>query len=66
MVERVIIDSIIPYSNAYQATVEVKLEGFSEVQHFQMIPSHATLLALIANSDILVSNSLIKATEDKA
>ncbi len=66
IVERIIIDSIIPYSNAYQATVEIKLEGFSEVQHFQMIPSHATLLALIANSEILISNSLIKATENKA
>ena len=64
IVQRVIIDSIIPYSNAYQATVEIKLEGVSEIQHFQMIPSHATLLALIANAEILVSDSLVKTPED--
>ncbi|MCE7738764.1 MAG: hypothetical protein GPJ50_05240, partial [Candidatus Heimdallarchaeota archaeon] len=27
VVEKIIIDSIIPYSNAYQATVEIRLEG---------------------------------------
>lgn len=65
IVERVIIDSIIPYSNAYQATVEIKMEGVSETQHFQMIPSHATLLALIANSDIFVSETLIVASDEE-
>ncbi len=64
IVERVIIDSIIPYSNAYQATVEIRLEGFSETQHFQMIPSHASLLALIANADIFVSENVVKMTEE--
>ena len=65
VVEKVVIDSIIPYSNAYQATIEIRLEGFSELQRFQMIPSHATLLALIAGAQIYVSNSLIKTTEGK-
>ncbi len=63
VVDRVVIDSIIPYSNAYQATVEIRLEGFSELQHFQMIPSHATLLALIAGAEIYVSNSVIRASD---
>lgn len=65
VVDRVVIDSIIPYSNAYQATVEIRLEGFSELQRFQMIPSHATLLALIAGAHIFVSNSVIKTTDEK-
>lgn len=63
IVQKITIDSIVPYSNAYQATVEIRLEGFSDVHHFQMIPSHATLLALIANADIYVSESLIKTSE---
>ena len=36
IVEKIIIDSIVPYSNAYQASVEIRLEGFSEIHHFQM------------------------------
>jgi bifunctional DNase/RNase len=64
VVEKIIIDSIIPYSNAYQATVEIRLEGFSEVQHYQMIPSHATLLALLANADIYVSENIIRTTDN--
>ena len=63
IVEKVTIDSIVPYSNAYQATVEIRLEGFSEIHHFQMIPSHATLLALIADADIYVSDNLVKPEE---
>lgn len=59
IIERITIDSIVPYSNAYQATIELKLEGFSEIHHFQMIPSHATLLALISNTDIYVSDNLL-------
>jgi len=64
VVEKIIIDSIIPYSNAYQATVEIRLEGFSDVQHYQMIPSHATLLALLANADIFVSENIIRTTDN--
>ncbi len=64
VVEKIIIDSIIPYSNAYQATVELRLEGFSDVQHYQMIPSHATLLALLANADIFVSENIIRTTDN--
>jgi len=60
VVERVVIDSIVPYSTAYQATIDIRLEGFKEVQHFQMIPSHATLLALVANAPIYVSRSLLE------
>ena len=65
VVDRVVIDSIIPYSNAYQATVEIRLEGFSEIQRFQMVPSHATLLALIAGANIYVSNNVIRTTDEK-
>lgn len=63
IVERIIIDSIVPYSNAYQATVEIRLEGFSEIHRFHMIPSHATLLALIADSDIYISENLLHLSE---
>jgi bifunctional DNase/RNase len=65
LIDRIVIDSIVPFSNAYQATVEIKLEGFSEVQHFQMIPSHATLLALISGAQIFISDSLIKSTQEE-
>ncbi len=65
VIDKIIIDSVIPYSNAYQATVEIRLEGFSEIQRFQLIPSHATLLALIAGTDIYVSSSIIKSPESK-
>lgn len=65
VVERIVIDSIVPYSNAYQATIEIRLEGVAEIQRFQMIPSHATLVALISNSDIYVSDTLIKTQSDE-
>ncbi|MCG3215189.1 MAG: hypothetical protein KAS63_00585 [Candidatus Heimdallarchaeota archaeon] len=65
VVDNVVIDSIIPFSNAYQATVEIRLEGFSELQRFQMIPSHATLLALISGADVYVSNNVLRITESK-
>jgi len=64
LIDRIVIDSIIPFSNAYQATVEIKLEGFTDIQRFQMIPSHATLLALISGAQIFISGSIIKSTED--
>jgi len=64
IVEKVVIDSVVPYSTTYQATVTIRLEGFSEVQHFQMIPSHATLLAIIADTPIYVSKSIISSTPD--
>ena len=64
LIDRIVIDSIVPFSNAYQATVEIKLEGFSDIQRFQMIPSHATLLALISGAQIFISDSLIKSAED--
>lgn len=65
VIDKIIIDSVIPYSNAYQATVEIRLEGFTELQRFQLIPSHATLLALIAGTDIYVSSSIIRSPENK-
>lgn len=64
IVEKVVIDSVVPYSTTYQATVTIRLEGFSEVQHFQMIPSHATLLAIIADTPIYVSKSILSSTPD--
>ena len=62
IVEKVVIDSVVPYSTTYQATVTIRLEGFSEVQHFQVIPSHATLLAIIADAPIYVSKSVLSST----
>ncbi|MBY8999419.1 MAG: bifunctional nuclease family protein [Candidatus Heimdallarchaeota archaeon] len=59
IVERVVIDSVVPYSTAYQASIEIRLEGVTETQRFQMIPSHATLLSLVAGTSIYVSNSVI-------
>lgn len=64
-IERVIIDAIVPFSTAYQATLEVTLEGVSEKQVFQLIPSHATLIATIANAPIFVSKSLIIAQSEE-
>ncbi len=62
IVEKVVIDSVVPYSTTYQATVTIRLEGFSEIQHFQMVPSHATLLAIIADTPIYVSKSVLSST----
>ncbi len=59
VIKKVIIDSIVPFSTAYQATVEITLEGFSETVNFQMIPSHATLLALLSDAPIYVSKFVI-------
>ncbi|MHA1345073.1 MAG: hypothetical protein ACTSVO_12790 [Candidatus Heimdallarchaeaceae archaeon] len=64
IVERVIIDSIVPYSTAYQASIEIRLEGFNEIQRFQMIPSHATLLSLVAGCQIYISRSVISIQPD--
>lgn len=64
VVERVIIDSVVPYSTAYQASIEVRLEGFNEIQRFQMVPSHATLLSLVADSQMYISKSVISTYPD--
>ena len=64
IVERVVIDSVVPYSTAYQASIELRLEGVNETQRFQMIPSHATLLSLVAGSPIYVSKSVITSQLD--
>ncbi len=64
IVERVIIDSVVPYSTAYQASIEVRLEGVNEIQRFQMVPSHATLLSLVAGSQIYISKSVVSTYPD--
>ena len=64
VVERVIIDSVVPYSTAYQASIEVRLEGVNEIQRFQMIPSHATLLSLVAGSQMYISKSVVSTDLD--
>lgn len=64
VVERVIIDSIVPYSTAYQASIEIRLEGVNEIQRFQMIPSHATLLSLVAGSQMYISKTVVSTYPD--
>ena len=66
VIERVIIDSVVPFSTAYQATIEVRLEGFHDVQRYQMVPSHATLLAIIAKAPIYVSKQILASSSNRA
>lgn len=58
LVEKVEIDSVIPGTGVYQATITVTPEGFSNSLSFQMIPSNATLLAVINDAPIYISSRL--------
>ncbi len=58
VVEKVEIDSVVPGTGVYQATIWLQPEGFSQTISFSMIPSHATLLAVINDAPIYVSRQL--------
>jgi len=59
-VEAVTIDCLVPRSNAFAATLQLRVEGFASEMKFQMIPSQAVLVALTADAPIFVSNDLIE------
>ena len=59
IVEKVEIDSLVPTKDVYQATIYIQLEGFKKTLTYQMVPSHATLLAVSSNAPIYVAKSLI-------
>jgi bifunctional DNase/RNase len=60
-VETVTIDCLVPRSNAYAATIQLRVEGFADREiTFQMVPSQAVLVALTADAPIFVSNELIE------
>ena len=63
MINKVVIDSVVPMTQAYQATLELTLEGVSRTLQFPMIPSHATLLASVAGAPIYVSKELVDSFE---
>lgn len=65
IINKVVIDAIVPYSNAYQASVEIKLEGVEGSLHFQMIPSHSVLLGLLNNAPIYIAKSLLSTQEEE-
>jgi len=58
IVEKVEIDSLVPGTGVYQATITLTPEGFSNFLHFPMIPSNATLLAVLNQAPIFVSERL--------
>ncbi len=59
VVEKVEIDSMVPFSDVYQATIYLEVEGFSRPLRFQMVPSHATLLAVSSGAPIFVAKNLV-------
>ena len=59
IVEKVEIDSMVPQTQVYQATIELSVEGFSNSLRYQMVPSHATLLAVVSSAPIYISQDLV-------
>jgi bifunctional DNase/RNase len=60
LVEKVEIDSVVPGTGVYQATISLVPEGFNNTVSFQMIPSNATLIAVLNDAPIFVSTRLWK------
>lgn len=63
VVEKVEVDVVVPQTSVYQSTIYLTPEGFERSLQFQMVPSHATLLAVINDAPIFVSEALVKQTE---
>ncbi|MHA2090065.1 MAG: hypothetical protein ACW98K_04330 [Candidatus Kariarchaeaceae archaeon] len=63
LVKTVEIDMTIPGQDVYQATIELVPEGFERALRFQMIPSHATLLAVLNDAPIFIADELVKQSE---
>ncbi|MCH8907094.1 MAG: bifunctional nuclease family protein [Candidatus Heimdallarchaeota archaeon] len=66
LVERVEIDLFVPNSDVYQATIQVLPEGFERAIRYSMVPSHATLLAVVNDAPIFVADELIKQSIDRS
>lgn len=63
LVEKVEIDLVVPNTDVYQATISIVPEGFERSIQYQMVPSHATLLAVINEAPIFVSDALVTQAE---
>ena len=64
IIERVEIDLVVPNTTVYQSTIYLIPEGFENEISYGMIPSHATLLAILNDAPIFISEQLIKQTSE--
>ncbi len=64
VVDRVEIDLIVPNTDVYQATIYLTPEGFNKQLSYQMIPSHATLLAVLNSAPIFIADTLIRQAQE--
>jgi len=60
LVEKVEIDLVVPDTTVYQSTIYLLPEGFERTISYTMVPSHATLLAVLNDAPIYVSKQLVK------
>ena len=60
LIEKVEVDLVVPQTTLYQATVHLIPEGFERTLQFSMVPSHATLLAVVNDAPIYVSEALVE------
>jgi bifunctional DNase/RNase len=60
VIQKIEIDLVLPNTDVYQATIYLTMEGFQKQVTFQMIPSHATLLAVLNEAEIFVADTLVK------
>lgn len=63
LVEKIEIDVLLPGQDVYQATINLVPEGFERAITLQMIPSHATLLAVVNEAPIFIADELITQAE---
>ncbi|OLS24563.1 MAG: hypothetical protein HeimC2_22080 [Candidatus Heimdallarchaeota archaeon LC_2] len=64
LVEKIEIDLLLPGQDVYQATINLVPEGFERGITLQMIPSHATLLAVVNDAPIFIADELITQAEE--
>ena len=60
IIEKIEIDTVVPQTTVYQSTIYLKPEGFERTMQFSMVPSHATLLAVLNDAPIFVSRALVE------
>ena len=63
LVEKIEIDLLLPGQDVYQATINLIPEGFERSLSIQMIPSHATLLAVVNDAPIFIADELVTQAE---
>ncbi len=63
LVEKIEIDLLLPGQDVYQATINLVPEGFERGITLQMIPSHATLLAVVNDAPIFIADELVTQAE---